>query len=130
MIGAGAGLVYAIVVAAWGSVAATPSVSGLFTMTFFTMTLVAGLVAVPTGVALGAGFGIVFGIIMLLKVQHLVWVEASVVAVFGGIVLTAAILGVGGVSGAVLAWTGGPLLVGVPAAALHGYRLQRRIGGY
>jgi hypothetical protein len=121
-IGAGAGVAYAIVIAFCGSIGGKPSFSG-----FVGLAVVGGLVAVLTGVMLGAGSGLVFGGIALTKVPRLPWVEASVVAILGAVLILLAISESGGANSATLAWTGGPLVAGVPGAALHGYRLQRRV---
>lgn len=122
VIGAGAGMVYAIVIATWGGVSSW-SVSG-----FLGLALLSGLVAVPVGLVLGTGFGIIFGA-LLRKVRRPALMEVSVVAVFGGLVLALVATGADDVSSGILAWGGGPLLAGVPAAALHGYRHQRRTNG-
>jgi hypothetical protein len=122
LIGAGAGMVYGIVVGLWGSVGPAPTLSG-----FLGLATVAGLVAVPAGIALGAVFGAGFGLAALARVRHLAWLEVAVVAVFGGLILALAIAGSDGVISGLLAWTAGPLLVGMPAAALHGWRSQRRV---
>lgn len=121
LIGAGTGVVCGIVVGLWGSAGSAPTMSG-----FSGLAAVAALVAVPTGIALGAVFGAGFGFAALAGVRHLVWIEAAVVAVLGGVVLALAIVGSGGVNSGLLAWTAGPLLIGAPAAALHGWRAQRR----
>lgn len=121
LIGAGAGAVHGIVVGLWGSAGSAPTSSG-----FSGLAAVVALVAVPTGIVLGAVFGAGFGFAALAGVRHLVWIEAAVVAVLGGAVLVLAIVGSGGVNSGLLAWTAGPLLIGTPAAALHGWRSQRR----
>ena len=121
LIGAGTGIVYGIVVGLWGSVGSVPTLSG-----YFGLATVVALVAVPTGIVLGAAFGTGFAFAALAGVRHLAWIEAAVVATFGALVLILAIVGSGDVSSGVLAWTAGPLLIGAPAAALHGWRSQRR----
>ncbi|GAA4885507.1 hypothetical protein [Saccharopolyspora cebuensis] len=121
LIGAGAGIAYAIAVALYGAVASAPNWEG-----FAGVAAVAGLVAVPVGIALGTVFGTAFGLAARLGLRHLPWVECAVVAVFGGLVLALVITGSGQVNSGVLVWGAGPLVAGVPAAALHGWRLQRR----
>ncbi|MFC7341649.1 hypothetical protein [Saccharopolyspora griseoalba] len=121
-IGAGAGLVCGILIGIWGGAGAAPISSG-----FLGLASVAGLVAVPTGTALGAVFGAGFGVAALAGVRRLVRFETAVVALFGGLVLLLAITGSSGVSSGLLAWIAGPLLLGTPAAALHGWRAHRRV---
>ena len=122
LIGAGAGIVYGIVIGLCGSVGAAPTVSG-----FAGLATVASMVAVPVGLVLGTVFGTGFGLAAWTGLRHLAWLGVAVVAVFGGLVLALAITGSGHVSSGLLAWTAGPLVAGVPAAALHGWRAQRRV---
>lgn len=119
--GAGAGIVHGLAVALWSGVGAAPSVSGVMGVA-----LLAVLVASPVGAALGAIFGAAFGLVALTRAPHLAWFEAAVVALIGGAALVLAIVGHGGATSGLLAWTAGPLLIGTPAAALHGRRSQRR----
>lgn len=122
LIGAGAGVAYGLVVALWGSVGAEASVSG-----FVGVAVIAGMVAALTGLVAGAVFGSVFGAVALSGVRRLVLLEVSVVAVVGIGAISLAAIGAGGITSALLAWTAGPLVAGVPAAALHARGLRRRI---
>ncbi|MEB3370208.1 hypothetical protein [Saccharopolyspora mangrovi] len=92
------------------------------------MALLALLVATPVGAVLGAIFGAVFGLVALTRPRHLGRIEVVVVALIGVLVLVAAIVGHGGVTTGLLAWTAGPLLIGTPAAALHARRVRHRVG--
>lgn len=123
LIGAGAGIMYGIVIALFASVGvAAPTVSG-----FAGLAVVVSIVAVPAGIVFGTIFGTVFGLVAWTGLRHLAWLEVAVVAVFGGLVLAVSVTGSGHVTSGFLAWTAGPLVAGVPAAALHGWRAQRRI---
>ena len=123
LIGAGAGIAYGIVIGLCGSVGvAAPTASG-----FAGLATVVSIVAVPVGFVLGTVFGTGFGLAAWTGLRHLAWLEVAVVAVFGGLVLALAITGSGHVNSGFLAWTAGPLVAGVPAAALHGWRAQRRV---
>lgn len=123
LIGAGAGIVHALVIALRGGLGAVPSASGVIGVA-----LLAALVGTPVGAVLGAIFGAVFGLVALTRPRHLGRLEVSTVALFGVLVLAAAIAGRGGVTTGLLAWTAGPLLIGTPAAALHARRARRRAG--
>ncbi|MCX2730627.1 hypothetical protein OOZ19_10270 [Saccharopolyspora sp. NFXS83] len=128
VLGAAAGVVYALMIGLGAlvepllSAGSAPGASG-----FSGLVAVAIVVTVPVGSVLGAVFGTGFGIAAASGVRHLAGIEAAVVAVFGGVVLTAAITGSEHVTSGVLAWTIGPLVAGVPAAAWHGRRSQRRV---
>lgn len=124
LLGAGAGIVYGVVIGLYGSVGAAPTVSG-----FAGLATVVSLVAVPVGIVLGTVFGTGFGLAAWAGVRHLAWLEVAIVAVFGALVLALAVTGSGHVSSGLLAWGAGPLVAGVPAAALHGCRAQRRVAG-
>lgn len=115
-------MVYGIVVGLVASIGPAPTWSG-----FLGLAIVVDLVAVPAGIVLGAILGAGFGLAAVPGTRHLALLEGGIVAVFGVLILALAIAGAHGVNGGVLAGTAGPLVVGAPAAALHGWRSQRRL---
>ncbi|MEU5846304.1 hypothetical protein [Saccharopolyspora shandongensis] len=69
----------------------------------------------------------IFGAVSLFRVRRVVLLEVSVIAILGIVIILLAATGAGGVTSTLLLWTAGPLVAGVPAAALHGRRLRRRV---
>lgn len=129
LIGAGAGVAYATVIGVCGGLGGglvggpAAALSGIATLA-----VVAGLVAVPAGVVLGTVFGTAFGLAAWTGLRRPVLLEVVVTAVFGVLVLALTTIGAHDVSSGALAWSSGPLVAGVPAAVLHGWRVQRRAG--
>ena len=121
-IGAAAGIAYGIVI----GLGASAGVAAPTALGFAGLAAVVSMGAVPVGVVLGTVFGAVFGLVAWTGIRRLAWLEVAVVAVFGGLVLALAIIGSGQVNSGFLAFSTGPLVAGVPAAALHGWRAQRR----
>lgn len=121
LLGACSGIVHGVAVGPWGSTGAAPTASALAGLA-----AVVALVSAPVGLVLGTVLGVGFGLVARTGVRHLALFEAAVVAVVGGLVLGSAVAGSEPASSGALAGTAGPLVAGVPAAALHGWRAQRR----
>ncbi|MEV0053569.1 hypothetical protein AB0H34_24090 [Saccharopolyspora shandongensis] len=122
LIGVGAGAGYGLVVALLGSIGPNRSFSG-----FLGLAIIGGIVAALTGLVAGVVFGTIFGAVSLFRVRRVVLLEVSVIAILGIVIILLAATGTGGVTSALLLWTASPLVAGVPAAALHGRRLRRRV---
>lgn len=120
-IGAIAGAVYALLVAASSLLGAGSSRLGAVGLA-----LIAALIAVPAGILCGAAIGVVFGGAAAVRGRTSRWGEPVWVAVIG-LVLIAVVCAAAGVTGGALAWAGGPLVTGTPAAAWHARRLRRRL---